>query len=66
MPKRSIWMILPLGLVVTLVLPPTLGAQTASPRSVDEIEVDPWNSLPVRGRDYEGVESAPAPRRDLS
>jgi hypothetical protein len=66
MPKRSIWMILPLGLVVTLVLPPTLGAQTASPRSVDEIEVDPWNSLPVRGRDYEGVESVPAPRRDLS
>ena len=66
MPKRSIWMILPLGLVLTSVLLPTLGAQTVSPRSVDEIEVDPWNSLPLRGRDYAGVESAPAPRRDLS
>ena len=66
MPKRSIWMILPLGLVLTSVLAPILGAQTAPPRSVDDIKVDPWNSLPLRGRQYAGVKSAPAPRRNLS
>ena len=64
--KRSIWMILPLGLVLTSVPLPVLGAQTAPPKSVDDIKVDPWDSLPLLGREYAGVKSAPAPRRDLS
>ena len=59
--KRSIWVILPLGLV--FMLPPISRAQTP-PKSVDEIQVDPWNSRPLRGREYEGVK--PAPRRDLT
>jgi hypothetical protein len=66
MPQRSIWMILPLGLLLTSVCTSSVGAQAPSPGSVDEIEIEPWNSLPLRGRDYAGVKSAPAPRRDLS
>jgi uncharacterized protein (TIGR02246 family) len=70
MPKRSIGMILPLVLALASVLPAILRAQTAQPRSqpqsVEEIKIDKWNSLPLRGRDYAGLKSAPAPRRDLT
>src|SRR5205085_161162 len=66
MSKISMGIILPLGLVATSVLVPILAAQTAPPKSVDEIKVDKWNSLPLHGRDYAGVKSASAPRRDLS
>ena len=61
-----IWMILPLGFALTSVLSPIVGAQTAPPKSVDDIKVDQWNSRPLRGREYTGVKSAPAPRRDLT
>ena len=58
------------SLILASVLLPTLGAQTAPPRtppkSVDDIKVDSWNSLPLHGSDYRGVKSAPAPKRDLS
>jgi hypothetical protein len=59
-------MILPLGFLLTSVLLPIWGAQSVPPRSVDDLKVDKWNSLPLRGRDYAGLKSAPAPRRDLS
>src|SRR5580692_11562276 len=70
MPKLSIWTTLLTAVVLASVLLPALGAQTAPPRtapkSVDDIKVDSWNSLPLHGSDYRGVTSAPAPKRDLS
>jgi hypothetical protein len=66
MAKVSISAIPALGLVLASVLLPNLQAQTVPPKSVDDIKVDKWNSLPLHGRDYAGVKSAPAPRRDLS
>jgi hypothetical protein len=70
MPKLSIWMTLLTAMILASVLLPTLGAQTALPRtsskSVDDIKIDKWNSLPLHGSDYRGVTSAPAPKRDVS
>ena len=69
MPKRSIWMISPMALILACVLSPILGAQTAPPKSVDDIKIDKWNSAPLRGTAYDGSEvgpcSAPRPLRNL-
>ncbi len=55
-----------MALIIAFVVLPALGAQTAPPKSVDDIKIDIWNSAPVPGTAYEGVKSAPAPHRDLS
>ena len=59
-----------LGLILSSVLLPIAGAQTNAPqsvsKSVDEVKIDKWNSVPLHGKDYVGLKSAPAPRRDLS
>src|SRR3954470_1936960 len=58
------------GLFLAFVSLSNLHAQNASPKtppkSVDDIHVDKWNSLPLHGNDYRGVQSAPAPKRDLT
>ncbi len=56
----------PMALIMAFVVLPGLGAQTAPPKSVDDIKIDIWNSAPVPGSAYAGVKSAPAPRHDLS
>jgi hypothetical protein len=66
MPKRSIWMVSPMALILVSALPPVLSAQTAPPKSVDEIKIDKWDSVPLHGPAYTGLKPAPAPRRDLS
>ena len=66
MPTRSIWTVSPMALILTAVLLPILGAQTAPPKSVDDIKIDKWNSVPLHGTAYAGLKSAPAPRHDLS
>ncbi len=66
MRKRSIWTVSPMALILTAVLVPILGAQTAPPKSVDDIKIDKWNSVPLHGTAYAGLKSAPAPRHDLS
>ena len=64
--SRLMGTISPMALLMTFVVLPGLGAQTAPPKSVDDIKIDIWNSAPVPGSAYVGVKSAPAPRRDLS
>jgi hypothetical protein len=64
MPKHSI-SIISLALISTLALLPALG-QTAPPKSVDDIKVAPWNSVPLHNSAYDGLRPAPAPKRDLS
>jgi hypothetical protein len=59
------WLTSP-GFILLFVLSSALGAQTVPPNSLDNIKIDPWNSLPLLGREYTGLKSAPAPRRDLS
>ena len=67
MRKYLIWTIPPIALIVGLVRLPILSAQTAvAPKSVDDIKIDKWNSVPLPGSAYAGLKSAPAPRRDLS
>ena len=66
MPKRSIWKVSPMALLLLSALSPLLRAQTAPPKSVDEIKIDKWNSVPLHGPAYTGLKPAPAPRRDLS
>ena len=66
MPTRSIWTVSPMALILTAVLLPILGAQTVPPKSVDDIKIDKWNSVPLHGTAYAGLKSAPAPRHDLS
>ncbi len=66
MPRRAIWTMLPLALILTFAAAPRLRSQTASPKAVDDIKIEKWNSAPVAKAEYEGVKSAPAPRRDLS
>jgi len=66
LPKCLIKMSSPMALIMAFVVLPHLGAQTAPPKSVDDIKIDVWNSAPVPGSAYAGVKSAPAPRRDLS
>ena len=66
MPTRSIWTVSPMALILTAVLLPILGAQTVPPKSVDDIKIDKWNSVPLHGIAYAGLKSAPAPRHDLS
>jgi hypothetical protein len=56
----------PVALFAASLLVPSVVAQTAPPKSVDDIKVDPWNSVPLHGPAYKGVKSGPAPRRDLS
>jgi hypothetical protein len=64
--KRSICTISPMALILTAVLLPILGAQTTPPKSVDDIKIDKWNSVPLHGTAYAGLKPAPAPRHDLS
>jgi hypothetical protein len=66
MPKRPIWTVSPMALLLVSALPPVLSAQTAPPKSVDEIKIDKWNSVPLHGSAYTGLKPTPAPRRDLS
>jgi hypothetical protein len=76
MPKRSIWTLLPMALIFCTAVSPVLRAQTApansgatnsaSPKSVDSIPIDKWNSVPLHGPQYNGVKSAPALAHDLS
>ncbi len=70
MRKLFFVLVLPLGAGSPLLLAAALAAQTApakSPaKSLDQIQVDKWNSLPLHGADYRGVKPAPAPKRDLS
>jgi hypothetical protein len=66
MPKHSISTLTAAALISALAFLPTLRAQTAAPRSVDEINVGTWNSRPLRKPAYAGITPAPAPRRDLS
>ena len=66
MRKRSLWMVSPIGLILVSALAPLMSAQTAAPKSVDEIKIDKWNSVPLHGPAYTGLKPAPAPRRDLS
>ena len=49
MPKRSIWMISPMAMILASMLPQISGAQTAPPKSVDDLHIEKWNSAPVRG-----------------
>jgi len=65
MPKYSISIISWMALMSTLTVLPALG-QTAPPKSVDDIKVAPWSSVPPRGSAYAGIKPAPAPKRDLS
>lgn len=77
--RRSILIIATFVLLAALAFSPALGAQTTpqaspapksiddvKPQSVDDIKIDKWNSMPLRKPAYEGLKSAPAPRRDLS
>jgi hypothetical protein len=66
LPKCLIKTISPVAMIMAFVVLQGLRAQTAPPKSVDDIKIDVWNSAPVPGSAYVGVESAPAPRRDLS
>lgn len=66
MTKRSIWTISPTALILALAVVPISRAQTAPAKSVDDIKIDKWNSVPVRGAAYAGIKSGPAPKRDLS
>src|SRR5947209_20045067 len=66
MRTHSISTISAAALISALAFLPTLRAQTAPPRSVDDINVDTWNSRPLRKPAYAGIKPAPAPRRDLS
>ena len=67
MRKYSMWTIPPIALIVSFVNLPILSAQTAvAPKSVDDIKIEKWNSVPLPGSAYAGLKSAPAPRRDLS
>jgi hypothetical protein len=66
MPKWSISKVVPMALLLLSALPPLLPAQTAPPKSVDEIKIEKWNSVPLHGPAYTGLKPAPAPRRDLS
>jgi hypothetical protein len=67
MRKYLIWTIPPIALIVGFVRLPILSAQTAvAPKSVDDIKIDKWNSVPLPGSAYAGLKPAPAPRRDLS
>src|SRR3954447_15422371 len=69
MPKLLISTRSVISLMLASVLLPNLSAQNqpqTHPKSVDDIEVDTWNSLPLHGIDYRGVKSEPAPKRDLS
>ena len=62
----AIWTVSPITLILASALVPNLSAQTAAPKSVDDIKVDKWNTAPLHGPAYAGVKSAPAPRHDLS
>jgi hypothetical protein len=64
--KRSIYTTCPALLILAFAFLPILAAQTAAPKSVDDIKIDKWNSIPLRGKAYVGIKSPPAPRRDLS
>src|ERR1700691_546219 len=67
MRKYLIWTISPIALILGCVSLPIASAQTAvAPKSVDDIKIEKWNSVPLPGRAYAGLKSAPAPRRDLS
>lgn len=66
MRKRSIWTTSAMALILASVLLPNLRAQTAPPKSVDDIKIEKWNSAPLPGTAYTGLKPAPAPRRDLS
>ncbi len=65
MPRHSISILSLLAVISTLASFRALG-QTASPKSLDDIKVAPWNSVPLRGSVYEGLKPAPAPKRNLS
>ena len=66
MPKRAIWTISPMALIVAFVAVPLLRGQTTSSKAVDDIKIEKWNSTPLTKTEYTGVRSAAAPRRDLS
>ena len=54
------------SLILAFALLAILGAQTAPPKSVDNVKIEKWNSTPLPGRVYTGLNLAPAPRRYLS
>ena len=68
MRKYLIWTIPPIALIAGLVRLPVLRAQTAlTPKSVDEIKIDKWNSVPLHGTGlHRDDRRRPLPRRDLS
>ena len=66
MRKLSIWKSSPMALILALALLAILAAQSAPPKSVDDLKVDKWNSSPLTISAYATVKPAPAPRRDLS
>ncbi len=69
MHRRSIWTISPVALILASALLPILGAQSAPPKSVDDIHIEKWNSVPLPGPAYAGLNvspcSAPRPVRSL-
>src|SRR5215831_20118582 len=69
MSKRLIWLSLTF-LTAAAALSTTAQAQNAAPKpapkSVDEIKIDNWNSNPLHSPQYNGIQSPPAPKRDLS
>jgi hypothetical protein len=67
MRKYLMWTIPPIALILGFVSLPIASAQTAAaPKSVDDIKIEKWNSVPLPGRAYARLKSAPAPRRDLA
>jgi len=62
---RSIWAASPIALLLFSVLP-RASAQTTAADSLDQIKIDPWNSVPLHGSAYTGLKPGPAPRHDLS
>src|SRR4051794_11263972 len=41
-------------------------AEQPKPKSVDDVKINKWNSVPLHAPAYAGVKSEPAPKRDLS
>jgi hypothetical protein len=66
MAKHSIWTMPLLTLILASALPMKLDAQAAPAKTVDDIKVAKWNSVPLHGSAYKGIKSGPAPKRDLS
>ena len=60
MRKYVMWTIPPIALILGCVSLPIVSAQTAvPPKSVDDIKIEKWNSVPLPGSAYAGLRSAP-------